>query len=70
MTFRLWLLIFLNEVSSDLFGQSGSLFEGQVFAVGFFEWFFEHLLDVEVLVDGVSGWHEVVDIHVFNKAFH
>ena len=39
-------------------------------AFGGFEWVSEHLLDVEILANGISGGHHVVDIHVFNKAFH
>ena len=70
MTFRLWLLVLLHKVGPDLLGQRSSGFEVQVLAIGILQVLFEHLLDIEVLVDGISGWHHVVDIHVFNKAFH
>ena len=70
MTFRLWLLVLLHEVVPDLLGEVGSGGEGKMLAVGLLQWVLEHLLDVQVLVDGISGGHHVVDIHVFNKAFH
>ena len=70
MTFRLGLLVFSDEVLSDLLAKLGPGLEAEVLAVGLLKLVSEHGFEVQVLVDRISGWHEVVHIHVFYKAFH